>query len=293
MTGLTTDGAPSGGTVQPGDRILLLDPATGYRYLVHLDGQGARKERGLGVFDPGRLAGTPFGAMVPVGGKSLAVLRPTPADLAATLRRQAQVILPKDASRIVHELGLSPGDRVLESGIGSGAATMALLAAVRPGGTVVAQELRPDFAAWAQGNITRAGLEGLQVVLGDLTQGLVATGPFQACLLDQPEPWNAIPHLLAALDAGARLACYCPQVVQMEETVRTLRRLGFADVRAMELIERAWEVKERGSRPAFEGLGHTGFLVFARWIGAPVPTPAVPGGDRRNQNDPPALGAPE
>ena len=45
---------------------------------------------------------------------------------AVALRRKAQIITPKDASRIAYELGIGPGDRVLESGIGSGAATMAL-----------------------------------------------------------------------------------------------------------------------------------------------------------------------
>ena len=258
-------------TVAAGDRLLLLELETGHRFLVHADGKGARKERGLGVFDPGRLVGNAYGSLAKIGAKTLAVLRPTPADLAATIQRKAQIILPKDASRIAFELGLGPGDRVLESGIGSGAATIALLALVRPGGEVVAQELREEFADWARDNVVRAGLaDGLTVVLGDLTQGLApdAKGPFQACLLDQPEPWLAIPHVMPALDAGARLACYCPQVSQVEETVRTLRRLGFANVRALELIERAWEVKERGSRPSFDGLGHTGFLVFARWLGS-------------------------
>lgn len=259
-------------TVRPGDRVLLLEPATGHRHLVHLDGKGARKERGLGVLDPGRLAGSPYGAVVQAGAKRVAVLRPTPADLAATLERKAQIILPKDASRIVFELGLAPGDRVLESGIGSGAATLALLSAVRPGGAVVAQELRDEFAAFARENVGRAGLaDGLTVAVGDLTEGLApgVAGPFQALLLDQPEPWRALPHALPALDAGARIACYCPQVVQVEEAVRALRRLGCVEARALELIERAWEVKERGSRPAFDGLGHTGFLVFARWLGQP------------------------
>jgi tRNA (adenine57-N1/adenine58-N1)-methyltransferase len=56
----------------------------------------------------------------------------------------------------------------------------------------------------------------------------------------------------------------------MEETSKTLSAAGFADVRQLELIERRWEVKERGSRPSFEGLGHTGFLVFGRWLGKPL-----------------------
>ena len=264
-------------TVQPGDRILLLEPETGEVHLVHADGKGARKQRGLGVFDPARLVGLAWGARAQVGAKQVVVLRPSAADLAATIQRKAQVILPKDASRIAFELGVGPGDRVLESGIGSGAATVTLLSRVRPGGQVVAQELRQEFADWARENVERAGLaDGLRIAIGDLTQGLAAgvEGPFQACLLDLPEPWLAIPHVLPVLEPGARLACYSPQVSQVEETVRTLRAHGLVQVRALELIERAWEVKERGSRPSFEGLGHTGFLVFARWLG-PVGAPVA------------------
>lgn len=259
--------------VQPGDRVLLVEPDTGHLHLVVPDGKGARKQRGLGVFDPDKLVGQPYGAKVTVGAKAVVVLRPGLADLAATLERKAQVILPKDASRIVYELGVGPGDSVLESGIGSGAATMALAWAVGAAGKVVVQELRDEFATFAVENLRKAGLDGrVETHLGDLTQGLAKgiQGPFDAVLLDQPEPWLAVPHLVPALAPGARIACYTPQVSQMEATAKTLAAAGFAQVRAMELIERAWEVKERGSRPSFEGLGHTGFLVFARWLGSPI-----------------------
>ncbi len=260
--------------VQAGDRVILLEPASGRRFLVHLDGAGARKDKGLGVFDPARLEGTPWGGPVQIAGKDLVALRPTLPDLTATLKRKAQIIQPKDASRIVYELGVQPGDRVLESGIGSGAATMALLWAISPGGEVVAQELRDDFAAWAINNVERAGLEeNLRVAVGDLTEAVAEgiEGPFQACLLDQPEPWLAIPNVVPLLAPDARIACYCPQVSQMEQAAKALEEAGFADVRAMELIERLWEIKERGSRPSFDGLGHTGFLV----LGTHVPVQSV------------------
>jgi tRNA (adenine57-N1/adenine58-N1)-methyltransferase len=91
-----------------------------------------------------------------------------------------------------------------------------------------------------------------------------------------PEPWAALPHVVPALAPGASLACYCPQVSQMEKTVHALRAAGATDVRAIELIERTWEVKELGSRPSFEGLGHTGFLVFARWLGPGGPVSSRP-----------------
>ncbi len=265
--------------VVPNERFILLEPDTGFSYLVHADGNGARKQKGLGVFDPDRLVGTPYGTVLKVGAKDVAVLRASLADLAATVARKAQIITPKDASRILFELGVGPGDRVFESGIGSGAATVALCWAVGAEGRVVAQELREEFADWARDNLVRAGLgERLTVVIGDTSAGLApgVAGPFQAALLDLPEPWQVIRHLIPVLDAGANVACYTPQVSQMEETVRTLRAAGFVQVRALEIIERGWEVKERGSRPSFDGLGHTGFLVFARWLGHPVhPAPAL------------------
>lgn len=258
-------------TVAAGDRLILLEAATGRRFLVELDGKGARKDKGLGVYDPARLEGTAWGDLVQIAGKDLHVLRPTLPDLHATLRRKAQIIQPKDSSRIAYELGVGPGDRVLESGIGSGAATLALLQAVAPGGEVVAQELREDFADWSRANVERAGhADGLTVTIGDLTQGLAdgVVGPFQGCLLDQPEPWLAIPNVATVMAPGGRIVAYCPQVSQMEKAAKAMQEVGCVDVRCMELIERAWEVKEFGSRPSFDGLGHTGFLVVGVFVNA-------------------------
>ncbi len=261
--------------IAQGDRVLLLDPEKGERFLLGIDEGGARKIRGLGVVDPGRLVGQPWGTVTHVGAKRVALLKPTLPDLVATLRRKAQIITPKDASRIVYELGVGPGDRVLESGIGSGGTTLPLLWAVAPGGRVVAQELRDDFAQWATENAKSAGLaDSLSTFIGDLTEGLAGgvadAGPYDAVLLDQPAPWLAIPHLPPVLAPGARLAAYTPQVSQMEQTARALESAGFVDVRCMEIIERGWKVGERGSRPNFDALGHTGFLVFGRFIGTPA-----------------------
>ena len=262
--------------IRLGDRVVAFEVATAFRHLLVCDGAGARKHKGLGVVDPGRWVGQPWGTRLRLGDKDVALLRPTLADLGATVARKAQVILPKDASRILFELGLGEGGRVLESGIGSAGLTIPLCWAVGATGRVVVQELREDFAEWGRGNVAKAGLDArLEVHLGDLTAGLAqgVRGPFDAVVLDQPEPWKAIPHLMPVLAAGATVACYTPQVSQMEEASRALAAAGFAEVRQFELIERSWEVKERGSRPSFEGLGHTGFLVFGRWLGTPLAPP--------------------
>jgi len=245
--------------------MILLDLESGETWRVE---PGATAVKGVGTMPPHwdeLPAGTPF----QVGKHKVTALPATTADQVATIRRKAQIILPKDASRILWELSPRPTDRILESGIGSGAMTIPLLAAV-PQGKVVAVELRSDFGEWARNNVPSDMVERLEIHLGDLTKGLPPTvsGPFDAVLLDQPEPWLALPFLAAHLSAGARVCCYCPQVGQMEAAARTMTGLGFHGVRALELIERAWEIKERGARPSFDGLGHTGFLIFGRWPGS-------------------------
>ncbi len=252
--------------IAEGDRVLLLEPSTGRRWLVFAN-PGAVKEKGLGVYDPARLLGCEWGEAIEIAGKALVVLQADLPDLVGTLRRKAAIIQAKDASRIVYELGVGPGDRVLESGIGSGATTMALAWAVGETGRVVVQELREDFRDWAMDNVTRAGLgDRVECHLGDLTEGIApdVQGPFQAVLLDQPEPWLAIPNLGPMLAPGARVVAYCPQVSQMEKTARAMEAAGYVEVHCLEIIERAWEVKEFGSRPSHDGIGHTAFLIFGR-----------------------------
>src|SRR5260370_16454617 len=64
-----------------------------------------------------------------------------------------QVIYPKDIGPILILADVFPGARVLESGVGSGALTSALLRAVGPTGTVTGYEIRDDFAKRAVQNV--------------------------------------------------------------------------------------------------------------------------------------------
>lgn len=249
-----------------GQRLLLLEAETNRRFTIAVT-PGARKEKGLGVVDPARFIGASEGDEVQVGTRIFTILQATWADEAATLKRKAQIIGPKDVASILFHFALSPGQRVLESGIGSAGTTIPLAAAVGITGEVVVQELREDFATWAMNNLRNSQLDSqVTVHIGDLTQALHpdVKGPFDALLLDQPEPWLALPHAYKELRPGARIAVYVPQVGQMESAVRVLRDLGATCIEAKEIIERQWEILERGSRPSFDSQGHTGFLIFAR-----------------------------
>lgn len=259
--------------IQSGDLVSLHHGDQGPIVSV-IAGGSARKIKGLGSFDTKMLVDHPWGEIFEHQGKELLPVRGNLYDLHQTVRRKAQIIQIKDLGRILIELGVGPGDQVLESGVGSAAATLGLTWMVGDSGHVFVQELREDFRDWAQQNLDSVGLgDRATIMVGDLTQAIhpdLKDKTFDAVLLDQPEPWLALPNLLMQLREGARIAVYTPQVSQMEETAHTLQRLGFHDIRSMELIERSWEIKERGSRPSFDALGFTAFLTFARWLGPEV-----------------------
>ncbi|HJQ93569.1 MAG TPA: hypothetical protein VJ874_04705, partial [Candidatus Thermoplasmatota archaeon] len=53
--------ATTGAAIAKGDRVLAFDVGSGERHLLVLDGTGTRKHKGLGILDPDRWAGQPWG----------------------------------------------------------------------------------------------------------------------------------------------------------------------------------------------------------------------------------------
>jgi tRNA (adenine57-N1/adenine58-N1)-methyltransferase len=254
-------------TIQAGDLVALAGD-DGQRVLVRAEGD-AQKVRGLGILAPGKLVGLAWGARMEHGSGAWRLLRPGIADITAGLDRKAQIVLPKDASRILYECDVRAGARVVEAGIGSGALTSALAWAVAPSGHVSTYEVRADFAEHARRNLTLAGLASLvDVTVADVCAG-IAERDVDAVVLDMPNPWDALDAAQEALRGDGHFCAYSPLVSQVERVRTALTERGFADVRTIELIERAWTVHEQGSRPSHEMLGHTAFLTFARNAVAP------------------------
>lgn len=260
-----------------GDPVLFFEESeeTGVRKHLVRAGDKVDRYRGLGVFDPGKLVGLAPGDRFKVGTRDFTLIRPTTGDLLSTLERKAQIVLAKEAGPILLHAGIVPGATVVEAGIGSGALTTALAAAVGEKGRVVTYELREDFAEHARGNLARAGLaDRVEIRIGDVRTG-IEQRDVDAVILDMPDPWAALDAAREALAIGGAIAIYSPLVSQVEQTVRALRERKFGDVRVIEILEREWVVGERGSRPSFDMLGHSGFLVFARKV-SPHPPPEPP-----------------
>jgi tRNA (adenine57-N1/adenine58-N1)-methyltransferase catalytic subunit len=201
---------------------------------------------------------------------SYRVLRPSLSDLFASLRRGAQIVTPKDAAQILFLAGVGPGDHVVEAGAGSGALTIALAHAVGSQGRVTSYDRRADFLEAARANVARSGLaDRVTFRERDVARDGLDVSGADSVVLDLPEPWSVLASAHSALRLGGYVATYTPTYNQLERTVQELRRQDFDEVRAVEVLERGMHVGDGGTRPAFEMLGHTGFLACGRRLVGP------------------------
>jgi tRNA (adenine57-N1/adenine58-N1)-methyltransferase catalytic subunit len=220
-----------------------------------------------GVIDLTAQIGISPGEQVAWLGTTYRVVRPSLADLFSTLRRGAQIVTPKDAVHLLFLAGVEPGGRVVEAGSGSGALTIALAHAVGAGGHVTSFDRRRDFLDAARENVARAGLSPRVTFRErDVARDGIDLSGVGSIVLDLPEPWAVLESARAALAFGGYVATYTPTYNQLERTVQAFRAFGYDEVRAVELLERGLHVGDGGTRPAFEMLGHTGFLASGRRV---------------------------
>lgn len=257
---------------EAGERVLLFD-AKGRRYLVTL-AQGGEFHTHSGPVSHSDVIGAREGVTVrSARGARYVVVRPTLAEVVLKMPRGAQVIYPKDLGPILIMADVFPGARVFESGLGSGALSMALL---RAGADITGYELRPDFAARAEGNVagflgTRA-LERYHVQVRDAYDGVDETG-FDRMVLDLPEPWRLVKPAEGALRPGGILVSYLPTIGQVSALRDALDRSGFGMAETIEVLQRSWHVEGQSVRPDHRMVAHTGFLTSARLLqgaGEPV-----------------------
>lgn len=227
---------------------------------------GTGKVKGLGVYDSGQLIGKDVGDTITIADRKFVLLKPAIADMITVMERKAQIILPKDGMVIIHHCDIKSGDTVVEGGAGSGALTMLLAHAVAPAGRVISYEIREDFSRIARRNVKRSGLEEyVEITSGDVTEAITEED-VDSVVLDIPNPWDAVENAFTSLKPGGHLACYSPTMNQVENTVKTMRELDYAHIKTIETLQRDIVVGERGTRPGFDMLGHTGYVTIGRKI---------------------------
>lgn len=249
-------------TIKEGDTVALVDQKKRV-YLINTN-QSTDKYKGVGVFNPEALIGKEYGSQLKIGSKNFFLFPYSLQDALTGLKRKAQIILPKDSAYIILHCSITPGKTVLEAGIGSGSLTTVLASIVGKKGHVISYDNRKDFIDHATKNLSITQLlDRVSIKHKDVTKGISETD-LDAVILDIPDPWNAITHAYQALCPGGYLCTYSPLISQVEQSVEAIRKHSFTMIKTVELIEREMIVGDRGTRPSFNMLGHTGYLTFAR-----------------------------
>jgi tRNA (adenine57-N1/adenine58-N1)-methyltransferase len=177
-----------------------------------------------------------------------------------------QIIYPKDIGAVLVAADIFPGARVLESGLGSGAMTMAILRAVGPTGQVFSYEVQEDTIKKAIKNIhaTVPNTENLTVRAANLYDG-IQDKELDRMVLDVPEPWEAVGYAAEALIPGGIFLSYLPTILQVHRLVEALNQEPRFDlVESFEVLQRPWHVTRRSVRPVHRMVAHTAFLTTAR-----------------------------
>ena len=252
-------------TSQPGDLALLVGLRHKHFIFPLIPGGSYHTHRGILYHD--ELIGKTWGCQVfSHQGSPFFMLQPSLADLLVDLKRNTQIMYPKDIGFILMAMSVGPGQRLLEAGTGSGSMTIAMAHAVGPNGRVYTYEKRPEFQKLAIKNLERLGLDArVEFKLGDIAEGFAETD-IDACFLDVPNPWDYISQVRRALKPGGFFCNLVPTVNQVERLIYSLRHENFAFIEMCELLLRYYKAEPTRLRPTDRMVAHTGFLTFGRRI---------------------------
>ena len=243
-------------------------------------------------------------------------LRPDPHLFSISLEHKTQILFQADISMVLHLLNLKPGDVVFESGTGSCSLTFSLSKRVASKGQVFTFEFNrgrfenasnvvkqmqlgnvrchwqnvlengfvlSEFVQNCQEDLKKSVEMNLDIVrLGQL-KGIEFKELGNAVFLDLPSPELVIPHATKVLKKGGRLCSFSPCIEQIQATAKALVRMGYGEIKTVEIIEREMKSRQIGNkRIGFDTDGqgddsglfidqndqkmHTGFLIFATRI---------------------------
>jgi tRNA (adenine57-N1/adenine58-N1)-methyltransferase len=254
---------PLAPNLRPGDIVMLVDERR-KQFILRLE-PGAELQTHRGVLRHDDLIGTAWGSRITTHlGYSFVVLVPTLYDRLLHLRRQSQIVFPKELGYILLHLAVGEGDTIIEAGSGSGALTVALAWAVGPSGHIASYDRRPDLQQVARHNIARFALEDrVTFHERDIADGFLET-QVEALFLDLPDPHLYLPQVRAALRPGSPFGAILPTANQVSALIAALEQNDFARIEVCELLLRFYKPVAARLRPTDRMVAHTGYLVFAR-----------------------------
>jgi protein-L-isoaspartate(D-aspartate) O-methyltransferase len=163
---------------------------------------------------------------------------------------QQTISQPLVVARMLELLELTPGDRVLDIGTGSGyhAALLAHLS-----GHVWSIERHPELSKRAARTLAELGLENVTCLTGDGSHGLPEQAPFEAINLAAATADDALGPLEAQLTVGGRLVAPIGRedqhLVRSRRERASIRRETLEPVRFVPLVRDRTRRRPPGSPP--------------------------------------------
>ncbi len=174
------------------------------------------------------MQGVPRELFVPDAYRGLAY-----ADVAIPIGGGQQMLEPRIVGRLLQALRLTPADKVLQIGAGTGYVTACL---ARLGGNVTCLELQDSLAERARANLTALGIANAEIRSGDGLGAPPSDGPFDAIALTGSLPTaDGLDTLTAQLKPGGRLFAVVGEDPVMEALL--IERLGEGGYRQRRLFE--------------------------------------------------------
>lgn len=254
-----------GAIAAAGDLILLVG-ADRKQFIRRLQpGEKLQTHRGEILYDD--LIGLPYGSEVRTHlGRPFYLLTPTTNDLILDLRRESQIMFPKDLGYAAMKMGLRPGSVAVEAGTGSGGLTLALATLVGPDGHVFSYDVRADMQKLARQNLRKVGLEArVTFKQRDIIHGFDERD-VEALFLDVLTPWEYLAQAREALRGGGILGSIVPTTNQAQALIAALFEGPWFMVEMEEVWLRGYKVLPERIRPQDRMVAHTGYLLFARAV---------------------------
>jgi tRNA (adenine57-N1/adenine58-N1)-methyltransferase len=253
----------NGTHAQEGDIIQLVG-LNHKHFIIRLKAGGIFQTH-RGVLKHDEIIGQPYGTQVfSHNGAPFFLIQPAIGDLLRTMKRNTQILYPKDIGYVMTTMSIGPGMHVLEAGTGSGALTCAFAYAVGPQGRVTTYEARPEMQDLARANAHNLELDDrINFKLGNVSDGFEERG-VDALFFDLPNPYDYINRARETLKPGGFFGCILPTMNQVSALMIALRRENFAFIDVCELILRFYKPEPSRFRPTDRMVAHTGYLIFAR-----------------------------
>lgn len=249
----------------PGDIVQLV--GLRHKHFIFTLVEGGELHTHKGIVKHDDIIGLAWGSQLfSHTGSPFFLLQPMLGDILTNLKRNTQILYPKDIGFLLVNMGIGPGKRVLEAGTGSGSMTIALAFSIGNEGKVYTYEKRPEFQQLARKNLIKLGLESrVEFKLGDISDGFEERD-IDAVFLDVANPFDYIAQVRECLRPGGFFSSLVPTINQASWLLKSLQRNQFAFLEMSEILLRYFKPEPTRMRPTDRMVAHTGYLIFGRKI---------------------------